>query len=201
MICRFHGTCLWQLSNSGYGLYSQLSLPRLRLSRITAYLEVKIVSLFKHENLIIGNKILWKRGEMANKEQFLLFFHTIFNISLTSQVKLHIHLWNVVVRFVVSSNLQIQYVEVRISRIISESLGLQDNKSTVLSNSRCCEEVCLDFGGHTICSCPKRLHTQFAGSADNEVIYRMKCKDLHGRFCRQGLACKNRPRKIESGVS
>ena len=42
-----------------------------------AYLEVKIWSLFKHENLT-GNKILWKRGEIAPKEQFLLF-STIFS--------------------------------------------------------------------------------------------------------------------------
>ena len=32
--------------------YSRLSLSRPRLSRITAYLEVKILSLFKHGNLI-----------------------------------------------------------------------------------------------------------------------------------------------------
>ena len=53
--------------------YSQLSLSRIRLSRITAYLEVKIWSLFKHENLTTGNKILWKRGEISPKEKFLLF--------------------------------------------------------------------------------------------------------------------------------
>ena len=37
---------------------SRLSLSRLRLSRITAYLEKKIRSLFKHRNLTSGNKIL-----------------------------------------------------------------------------------------------------------------------------------------------
>ena len=37
--------------------YTRLSLSRLRLSRITAYLEVKVGSLFKHENLTTGNKI------------------------------------------------------------------------------------------------------------------------------------------------
>ena len=58
--------------------YSWLSLSRPRLSRITAYLEVKIWSLLKNENLITGNKILWKRGEIAPKEQFLLF-STIFS--------------------------------------------------------------------------------------------------------------------------
>ena len=50
-----------------------------------------------------------------------LLFHNIFKISLTSGVRLHIHLLNVVVRLIFSSILQIWYVEVRISRSISES--------------------------------------------------------------------------------
>ena len=69
-------------------IYSRHSLSRLRFSRITAYLEVKIWSLFLHGNLTIGNKILWKRGEIAPEEQFLLF-STIFSIYLSSGVKLH----------------------------------------------------------------------------------------------------------------
>ena len=85
------------------------------LSRITAYLEVKILSLPKHENLTTGKKILWKRGEIAPKEQFLLFFHNIFNIYLNSRVQLHIYLLNVVNRIIFSSILQIRYVEVWIS--------------------------------------------------------------------------------------
>ena len=47
----------------------------------TAYLEVKIWSLPKDENLTTGNKILWKRGDIAPKEQFLLF-STVFSIYL-----------------------------------------------------------------------------------------------------------------------
>ena len=41
-----------------YQIYKVDSLSRLYLSRITAYLEVKIWSLFKHENLTTGNNIL-----------------------------------------------------------------------------------------------------------------------------------------------
>ena len=53
-----------------------------------------------------GNKIMWKRGEIAPKEQFLLF-STLFYIYifLTSGVKWHIHLLNVVVKFIVFLNL------------------------------------------------------------------------------------------------
>ena len=71
----YHNYCVYHLK------YSWLSLSRPRLSRITAYLEVKIWSLPKHENLTTGKKILWKRGEIAPKEQFLLF-STIFSIYL-----------------------------------------------------------------------------------------------------------------------
>ena len=71
--------------------YSWLSLSRRRLSRITAYLEVKIWSLLKNENLITGNKILWKRGEIAPKEQFLLF-STIFSTYVWLQESNYIYI-------------------------------------------------------------------------------------------------------------
>ena len=45
-------------------------------------------------------------------------FRNIFNVSLTSGVKLHIHLWNVVVRFIFCPQI---YVNIRIFRGISES--------------------------------------------------------------------------------
>ena len=50
-------------------------------------------------------------------------FHNIFNISLTSRVQLHVHIYllNVVVQIKFSSILQIWSVEVRISRSISDS--------------------------------------------------------------------------------
>ena len=57
---------------------------------------------------------MWKRREIAPKEQFIY-------IVLTSGVKFHIHLLNVVVQFIVSSFSQIWYVEVRISRSVSLS--------------------------------------------------------------------------------
>ena len=106
---------LWHFWESPCLYYSWLSLSRPRLSQITAYLKVKIWFLPKHEKLTTGRKILWKRGEIAP------LYHNIFNISLTSGVKLHIHLLNVVVRIIFSSILQIWHVEVRISRSISES--------------------------------------------------------------------------------
>ena len=73
-------------NHSIFSKYSRLLLSRLGLSRITAYFIEKILYLFKHENLITGNKILWKRGEI--RSNFCSFF-TIFTIyiSLTSQVK------------------------------------------------------------------------------------------------------------------
>ena len=69
--------------------YSRLSLSRTRLSRITAYLEVKIWPLFYHRDLPTGNKILWKIGEIvrSNFSSFLQYFQFISNLG----VKLHIH--------------------------------------------------------------------------------------------------------------
>ena len=57
-----------------YLKYSRLSLSRLRLSRITAYLEVTIWSQFLHENLITGNKILWKlRSDFSSLPQYFQY--------------------------------------------------------------------------------------------------------------------------------
>ena len=74
--------------NIAVNVYSQLSLSRPRLSRITAYLEVKIWFLFKHENL---TKYVEKRRN-GSYGAISPLFHNIFNISLTSEVKLHIYL-------------------------------------------------------------------------------------------------------------
>ena len=100
--------------------YSWLSLSRPRLSRITAYLEVKIWFLPKHKNLTTGKKYCGKEEKLLLRSNFSSF-HNIFNISLTPGVQLHIYLLNVAVRIIFSSILQIWYVEVRISRSISES--------------------------------------------------------------------------------
>ena len=72
-------------------------VSRFRISRVTAYLEMKIWSLFSHGNQTIGNKILRKGGAIS------LSFHNIFNISPTSGVKLHIHLFELL--FLISANL------------------------------------------------------------------------------------------------
>ena len=88
------------------------------------------LSCHKNGNLTIGNKILWKRGDIAPQEQFLLF-STIFSLLyLTSGFKLHIHLLNVVVRFIVffnSENLICRGTD--ISKYFRESLGLRYNES------------------------------------------------------------------------
>ena len=73
---------------------------------------------------------MWKRGEIAPKEQFLLF-STLFYIYifLTSGVKLHIHLLNVVVQFIVFLTLSTLICRsTDISKSFSESLGIRDNE-------------------------------------------------------------------------
>ena len=74
---------------------------------------------------------MWKRGEIAPKEQFLLF-STLFYIYLflTSGVKLHIHLLNVVVKIIVFLTLSTLICRsTDISKCFSESLGIRDNES------------------------------------------------------------------------
>ena len=100
--------------------YSWFLLSRHRLFRITAYPEVNIWSLPKHENLTTGKKYCGKEEKLL-QGAISPFFHSIFNISLTSRVQLHIYLLSVVSRIIFSSILIIWYVEVRISRSISES--------------------------------------------------------------------------------
>ena len=54
-----------------------------------------------------GNTILWKRGEIASKaEQFLLFSTIVLIYARISNLRsqLHIHFWNVVIRFILFLN-------------------------------------------------------------------------------------------------
>ena len=60
-----------------------------------AYIELPLISkwksgpYFNHETMATGNKIMWKRGEIAPKEQFLLFstlFYRIYISNFRSQI-------------------------------------------------------------------------------------------------------------------
>ena len=74
---------------------------------------------------------MWQRGEITLKEQFL-HFSTLFYIYifLTSGVKLHIHLLNVVVQFIILLTLSTLICRgTDISKCFNESLGIRDNGS------------------------------------------------------------------------
>ena len=63
--------------------YSWLSLSRTRLSRIIAYLEVKVLSLPKHENLTTSNKYCGKEEKLllrSNFSSFPQYFRYISNV-------------------------------------------------------------------------------------------------------------------------
>ena len=62
--------------------YSWLSLSRTRLSRITAYLKVKILSLSKHENLTTSKKYCGKEEKLLlrNFSPFPQYFRYISNV-------------------------------------------------------------------------------------------------------------------------
>ena len=105
--------------------YSRLSLSRTRLSGITAYIEVKIWSLFYYRDLPTGNKILWKRGERSNFSSFPQFFQYLSNLG----VKLHIHSvkGGCLIIFLSSANLICRSTD--ISKCFIVSSGVRDNES------------------------------------------------------------------------
>ena len=104
-------------------IYSRTSLSRTRLIRITAYLEVKIWSRFYHEIMTTEQNNVEKRSNSS-------FPHYFTYIILTSGVKLHIHLLNVVVQFIVFLTLSSLICRgTDISKCFSESLGIRDNGS------------------------------------------------------------------------
>ena len=73
---------------------------------------------------------MWKRGEIAPQEQFSSFPHYFIFIFLTSGVKLHIHLLNVVVQFIILLTLSTLICRgTDISKCFIESLGIRDNES------------------------------------------------------------------------
>ena len=70
---RLSEAIITNIQNKWFLKYSRLTLSRPRLTRTTAYLEMKIWTLFSHENLTAGNKILWKREEIAPRSNFSSF--------------------------------------------------------------------------------------------------------------------------------
>ena len=80
---------------------------------------------------------MWKRGEIAPEEQFLLFF-TLFGIYIFNfRRQINIHLLNVVVQFIVFLTLSSLICRGKnISKCLSESLGIRDNESRLCMISR-----------------------------------------------------------------
>ena len=78
----------------------------LALSRITAYLKVKIWSLPKHENLTTGKKYCGKEEKLLLRSNFSSF-PQYFQYTLTLRVYLHINFLNVINRIIFSSILKI----------------------------------------------------------------------------------------------
>ena len=97
----------------------------LQSTRVILTLLISNDPLTRSENLVLvltwnlttSNTILWKRGEVAPKEQFLLFSQYF------QYVKLHIHSWNVVVRFIFPSSANLICRGTDISNISESPFG------------------------------------------------------------------------------
>ena len=79
---------------------------------------------------------MWKRGKIAPKEQFLLFF-TLFYIYISNFRSPIVHLLNVVVQFIVFLTLSTLICRgTDISKCFSESFGIRDNESRLYCVAR-----------------------------------------------------------------
>ena len=101
---------------------SWLSVSRPRLSRITAYLEVKIWPLLELENVTTGKKYCGKEEKLLLRSNFSSFPQYFQYISNFKSPITYIYLLNVVVRIIsFSSVLELWYVEIRVYRSILKS--------------------------------------------------------------------------------
>ena len=110
--------------------YSRLSLSRARLSRITAYLEVKIWSLVLTQRSTNRQQNIVEKRRNCSLGAISPLFHNIFNISLTQEPNCIFILLKVVVRLIVFlsfANLICRSTD--ISKCLIGSLGFQDNGS------------------------------------------------------------------------
>ena len=136
--------------------YSWLSLSRARLSRITAYLEVKILSLPKQENLTTGEKYFGKEEKLflrSNFSSFPQYFHYISNFK--SQITYKFVKCGCSNHFFLNSANMICR-GTNISKYFSESFGIRDNESRLYIVSRGGLPFIHDENGWTL-SCNKHL--------------------------------------------
>ena len=101
------------------------SLIRIQSTLVISTSLISNNRLSRSENLV--PVLTWKSNKrwqiiVGKRRNCPGLFHNISYISLTAGVKLHIHLLNLVVRFIFSSILQIWYVEVWMFRSISEKV-------------------------------------------------------------------------------
>ena len=109
--------------------YSWLSLSRPHLSRITAYLKVKIWSLPKHVNLTTGKKYCGKEEKLLLRSNFSSFpqyfqYTCIFNCK-SPITYIFVKCGCSIYFFINYANLICQGTD--ISKYFIESLGIRDN--------------------------------------------------------------------------
>ena len=87
------------------------------------------INLFNNHILIVAPVTFAPAGAMTPSVEFLFYIH----IFLTSGVKLHIHLLNMVVQFIVFLTLSTLICRgTNISKCFSESFGIRDNENRML---------------------------------------------------------------------
>ena len=97
---------------------------------------------------------------MLLRSNFSSFSHYYIYIFLTSGVKLHIHLLNVVVQFIVLLTLSTLICRsTDISKCFSESLGVRDNEVRLYNNTWT-DQTTKWIQTFTVCMCPENPLSQ-----------------------------------------
>ena len=127
-------TCTVKQSNHCHAYLCLTSVSKCIYLQSTLVISTSLISnnrLSQNEILVCFNNEIWQQAaKYCGKEEISPLSHNNFNTSLTSEVKLHIHLLNVAVRFIVflnSANLICRGTNV--SKCFRESLGIRDNES------------------------------------------------------------------------
>ena len=104
---------------------------------------------------------MFLRSNFSSFPHYFIYIHTRIYIFLTSGVKLHIHLLNVVVQFIVFLTLSTLICRgMDISKCFSESLGIRDNESRLY--------IYFSYRGNT-----KEIRTPYSGNTPGYYIFQL----------------------------
>ena len=120
-------------------------------------------------SMTTGNKIMWKRGEITPKEQFLLFSTLLYIYNFRSQITYSFVKCGCSIYCIILTLSTLICRGMDISKCFSESLGIRDNESRLYY---CYLQYCVTVGYHKI---PFRCQYELLRSSEfSYPTHRMK---------------------------